>query len=89
MDGRIEWVAVGVGFKKLRHRHGQGVLRVKGSVEAEDYGWVSVNSIQHVISPPEHLELERKSGTSRLVMILHNLPSNAVAASVRGFQALS
>jgi G3E family GTPase len=82
----VDWMAFGVWLSMLLHRHGERVLRVKGVVEAEEFGPVLVNAVQHVISPPEHLTEVRDRGLTRLVLILRDLSPALVERSFRVFQ---
>jgi G3E family GTPase len=83
----VDWMAFGVWLSMLLHRHGERVLRVKGVVEAEEFGPVLVNAVQHVIAPPEHLTEVRDQGLTRLVLILRDLSPALVERSFRVFQA--
>jgi G3E family GTPase len=87
LDQPVDWVAFGVWLTMLLHRHGERVLRVKGIVDAEGFGPVFINSVQHVISPPEHAGDGHPRRPARLVFILRNLSPVAVADSFRSFQA--
>lgn len=87
LDRPVDWVAFGVWLTMLLHRHGERVLRVKGIVDAEDFGPVFINSVQHVISPPEHAREIHGGGPARLVFILRELSPAAVARSFHAFQA--
>jgi G3E family GTPase len=87
LDRPVDWVALGVWLTMLLHRHGERVLRVKGIVDAEDFGPVFINSVQHVISPPEHARDIPGTVPARLVFILRELSPAAVARSFHAFQA--
>ncbi|MHB8687300.1 MAG: CobW family GTP-binding protein [Candidatus Dormibacteria bacterium] len=87
LDRPVDWVAFGVWLTMLLHRHGERVLRVKGIVDAEDFGPVFINSVQHVISPPEHTRSVHDGDPPRLVFILRDLSPEAVARSFHAFQA--
>jgi len=87
VDRPVDWVAFGVWLTLLLHRHGERVLRVKGIVDAEDFGPVFINSVQHVISPPEHARSVHDGDLPRLVFILRDLSPEAVARSFHAFQA--
>jgi G3E family GTPase len=86
LDRPLDWVAFGVWLTILLHRHGERVLRVKGIVDAADFGPVFINSVQHVVSPPEHAGSVREGGRPRLVFILRDLSPEAVARSFHAFQ---
>jgi G3E family GTPase len=87
LDRPVDWVAFGVWLTMLLHRHGERVLRVKGIVDAEDFGPVFINSVQHVISPPEHAREIHGGVPARLILILRELSPAAVARSFHAFQA--
>lgn len=87
LDQPVDWVAFGVWLTMLLHRHGERVLRLKGIVAASGFGPVFINSVQHVISPPEHAGPGPQAGSTRLVFILRDLSPAAVARSFRIFQA--
>lgn len=87
LDRPIDWVAFGVWLTMLLHRHGERVLRVKGIVGADDFGAVFINSVQHVISPPEHARSDHDGDPPRLVFILRDLSPEAVARSFYAFQS--
>jgi G3E family GTPase len=82
----LDWMAFGVWLSMLLQCHGERVLRVKGVVEAEEFGPVLINSVQHVIAPPEHLTEARDRGPARLVIILRDLSPALVERSFRVFQ---
>ncbi len=82
----VDWMAFGVWLSMLLHRHGERVLRVKGVVEAEEFGPVLVNAVQHVIAPPEHLTEVRDRRLARLVLILRDLSPALVERSFWVFQ---
>ncbi|MQA85833.1 MAG: GTP-binding protein [Streptosporangiales bacterium] len=86
LDGPVDWGAFGVWLTMLLHAHGEGVLRVKGVLEARDVGRVAVNGVQHVIHPPEHLADE--SIGRGLVVIGRGIDADLVRRSFGVFQSL-
>lgn len=80
----------------LLYAHGESVLRVKGLLTVAP-GPVSINGVQHVIHPPQHLDRwpaevnsanERRRRRSHLVFITRGLDPAALESSLRAFQSL-
>jgi G3E family GTPase len=86
-ESAIDWNVFGLWLAMLLHVHGERVLRVKGLLDLGDDGWVSINGVQHVIHPPEHLD-SAPDGTSasQLVFILRDLDRERVKHSLECFQ---
>lgn len=86
----LDWTAFGVWLSALLYAHGERVLRVKGLLDAGGTGPVSINGVQHVIHPPEHLDdwPGAEEPRSRLVFIVRGLEPSEIEASLRAFQAL-
>ncbi|MDP9397540.1 MAG: GTP-binding protein [Actinomycetota bacterium] len=76
----LDWQAFTVWLTLLLHRHGPRVLRVKGVLDVEGVGAVSVNGVQHVLHEPQHLTGSVPAG-SRLVLILRGLHPDVVERS--------
>lgn len=76
----LDWQAFTVWLTLLLHRHGPRVLRVKGVLDVEGVGAVSVNGVQHVLHEPQHLSGSVPAG-SRLVLILRGLNPDVVERS--------
>lgn len=92
-DEPLDWTAFGVWLSALLYAHGESVLRVKGLLDTGEAGPVSINGVQHVIHPPEHLErwpAENGAGERRshLVFITRSVDPTAISASLRAFQSL-
>jgi G3E family GTPase len=86
----LDWVAFSVWLSMLLHAHGERVLRVKGVLDVEDVGPVSVNGVQHVLHRPEHLDgWPDGERSSRLVLIVSGLDTGLVARSLDTFQSMS
>lgn len=90
----LDWAAFGVWLSALLHVHGEKVLRVKGLVDVGGPGPVSINGVQHVIHPPEHLDYwpqdaEDENGArvrrSHLVFIVRGLDITLLEDSLRAF----
>lgn len=85
-DEPVDWVRFGVWLSLLLHAHGERVLRVKGMLQVEGTGTVSIGTVQHVVHRPEHLA-PRPDGTSdsRIVLITRGLDEAAVERSLHRF----
>ena len=84
-SGDADWVRFGVWLTMFLGRHGEDVLRIKGVVRAKDIGSVAINTVQHVVHTPEHLEQATSAGTE-LVLIVRGLEPERVARSYAAFQ---
>lgn len=96
-DEPLDWTAFGVWLFALLYAHGESVLRVKGLLDTVAPGPVSINGVQHVIRPPQHLDRwpaevnsanERRGRRSHLVFIIRGLDPAALEASLRAFQSV-
>jgi G3E family GTPase len=87
----LDWVAFGVWLSALLYAHGEKVLRVKGLIDAEGPGPVSINGVQHVMHPPDHLdrwpgdEIGSNEHRSHLVFIFRGLEPAGISASLQAF----
>ena len=89
-DGALDWLGFAVWLSMLLHAHGEDVLRVKGLLELEDGSVASVNGVQHVVHPPEHLPREAVSeGSSRVVFITRGIDVQRLRRSFEAFQRLA
>jgi G3E family GTPase len=81
---RIDWSAFAVWLSALVHRHGHGILRLKGLLDVPGAeGPVCLNAVQHFIHPPVHLDgWPDGDHTSRLVFIVQDLSEHAIRASL-------
>lgn len=87
MEKAIDWIGFTTWFSLLLHAHGQRLLRVKGIV-ALDGGDapVLVNSVRHVVHPPEHLPGWPDDDRSMyLVFIVRGLRPDDIARSMAAF----
>jgi len=83
----LDWQAFAVWLSLLLHRHGPDVLRVKGVLDVQGTGPVTLNAMQHVVHRPEHLAHPMPPGT-RLVLIVRDLDTELLERSFRAFLAI-
>ena len=88
VDRALDWTAFGVWLTMLLHAHGQRVLRIKGVVDAEGLGPISINAVQKVLHRPEHVGSMPKDGRA-LVVIAHGLQADLVSRSLLAFQQIA
>ena len=89
-DRPLDWTAFGVWASMLLHRHGAGVLRLKGLLNVEGVPTpVLINGVQHIVHPPSHLEkwpdADRRS---RLIFIVRGLRRARIERSLAAFNDL-
>ncbi len=86
----VDWLGFAVWLSMLLHARGQEVLRVKGLLELEDGTVVSVNGVQHVVHPPEHLDRDAiPEAASDVVFITRGIDSDRLRKSFDAFQRLA
>jgi G3E family GTPase len=86
-DERVDWLGFAVWLSMLLQAWGEQVLRVKGLLELDDGALVSINGVQHVVHPPEHLDAERiPDGPPNLVFITRGLDTDRLRESLDAFQ---
>ena len=88
-DEPVNWVAFGVWLSMLLHAHGRNVLRVKGIVPVAGVGQVAINTVQHFVYPPEHIGPSSRGAKASLVLISHDLATEAIERSMRVFQQIA
>lgn len=89
-DGPVDWLGFAVWLSMLLHARGQQVLRVKGLLELDDGTLVSVNGVQHVVHPPEHLDRAAISDpSSNVVFITRGIDNDRLRQSFDAFQRLA
>lgn len=86
-DQPLDWTAFGVWFSMLLYARGEAILRVKGMVNVGEAGPVVLNGVQHIIHPPQHLEVwPTEDHRSRIMFIMKSLDPNEVLQSLLAFQ---
>jgi G3E family GTPase len=89
LDASLNWIAFSAWISMLIHAHGEQVLRMKGLIHAGSLGGVLVNSVQHVLYPPEHIDnWPSLSRSSQLVFITRELQHDPVLRSLNAFQRI-
>lgn len=89
-DGPVDWLGFAVWLSMLLHARGQQVLRVKGLLELGDGTLVSVNGVQHVVHPPEHLDRGAIPDPScNVVFITRGIDNDRLRDSFDAFQRLA
>lgn len=80
----IDWIRFTTWFSLLLHAHGRRLLRVKGIVSFDEGASpVLVNSVRHVVHPPEHLpEWPDEDRSMFLVFIVRDLRPGDVLRSM-------
>jgi len=86
LDEELDWGAFGIWLTMLLQARGDDILRVKGLLNVGGPGPVLVNGVQHVVSPPEHLDAwPDDDRRSRLVFIGRGIDREALTASLEAF----
>jgi G3E family GTPase len=89
-DGPLDWLGFAVWLSMLLHARGEEVLRVKGLLEQGDGTFVSVNGVQHVVHPPEHLPRAAiPEASPNIVFITRGLEPSRLQESLETFQRLA
>jgi G3E family GTPase len=88
VDGALDWTASGVWLTMLLHAHGQRVLRIKGVVNPEGLGPISINAVQWVLHRPEHVGSMPDDGPA-LVVIAQGLRADLISRSLLAFQQIA
>jgi G3E family GTPase len=90
LDRPVDWTAFGIWLTMLLQARGSDVLRVKGLLDVGGPGPVVLNGVQHVVSPPEHLEAwPDEDRRSRIVFIARGIEKRHVEESLAAFDAAS
>jgi G3E family GTPase len=85
-DEPLDWTAFGIWLTMLLQARGGDILRVKGLLDVGGSGPVLLNAVQHVVHPPEHLDLwPDDDRRSRLVFIGRGLDAETLEASLAAF----
>jgi len=83
----LDWTAFGLWLSMLLHAKGEEIMRVKGMLDIGGAGPVVLNGVQHIIHPPEHLQVwPSEERASRLVFIMRGVPPGDILASLEAFQ---
>lgn len=87
MGKQIDWIRFTTWFSLLLHAHGRDLLRVKGILGFDGGDSpVLVNSVRHVVHPPEHLpEWPDGDRSMFLVFIVRDLRPHDVLRSMQHF----
>ncbi|EXX87042.1 cobalamin biosynthesis protein CobW [Paenibacillus darwinianus] len=86
-DRPLDWHAFGLWLSMLLHARGTDILRVKGLLDLGGEGPVSLNGVQHIIHPPEHLDgWPDGRRTSTIVFIMKKVQPQQVTSSLLAFQ---
>ena len=89
-DGPVDWLGFAVWLSMLLHARGEEVLRVKGLLALDDGTLVSVNGVQHVVHPPEHLDRAAiPEVSSNVVFITRGIDNERLRESFEAFQRLA
>jgi G3E family GTPase len=89
-DEPVDWLGFAVWLSMLLHARGEQVLRVKGLLELDDGTLVSVNGVQHVVHPPEHIAPGSITNPSRsIIFITRGLEVDRLRQSFEVFQRLA
>lgn len=83
-EAPVAWARFAAWLSLLLHRHGDAILRIKGSVgiEMQDGpATVVIQSVRHVVHKPEHLPADADSRQTALVVIARGIDHARLAAS--------
>jgi G3E family GTPase len=89
IDEALDWDAFAVWLTMLLHSRGTQVLRVKGLLDVGEPAPVLLDGVQHVVSPPRHLDAwPDDDHRTRIVFITRGVERAAIVASLRAFNRL-
>jgi G3E family GTPase len=90
LEEQLDWTAFGIWLTMLLQARGSDLLRVKGLLDVGAEGPVLLNGVQHVVHPPEHLDVwPDDDHRSRIVFVGRDLDPEAVERSLLAFNAAS
>jgi G3E family GTPase len=90
LDRAIDWTTFGIWLTMLLHARGGEILRIKGLLDVGGEGPLLVNSVQHAVYPPVHLDAwPDEDRRSRLVVIGHDVERDVLESSLRAFDRAS
>ena len=88
-DEPLDWTAFGIWMSMLLFKHGVNMLRIKGIVDVGDRGPISINGVQHIIHPPQHLDdWNGEEHSSQIVFIMRDLEPEQILRSLKAFQGM-
>lgn len=82
----LDWTSFALWLSALLHARGGDIVRVKGVI-ATPAGRLLLQAVQRTVQPPEILPGPPAPSDGRLVFFGHDLPQEALAASLRRFAA--
>lgn len=83
----LDWTAFGLWMSMLLYVHGERMLRIKGLVDVGGSGPISINGVQHIIHPPQHLaDWNGEERNSQIVFIMKDLEPQQIMDSLKAFQ---
>jgi G3E family GTPase len=86
VDEQLDWGAFGIWLTMLLQSRGGDILRVKGLLNVGGPGPLLLNGVQHVVSPPEHLDAwPDEDRRSRIVFIGRGIDPRALERSLAAF----
>ena len=87
IDEPIDWTAFGIWLTMLLQARGSEIFRVKGLLDVGAAGPLLLNTVQHVVHPPVHLDAwpDDDDRRSFLVFIGLRLDRNALERSLAAF----
>ena len=90
LDKPVDWSVLGVWLTMLLHRHGENILRVKGTINpGNGQPLLTVQGVQHIVYPPQHIPRPSDyNGASQIVFIAKDIEKSAVEESLLSFLAL-
>ncbi len=90
LDAPLDWAMFGIWLSLLVQARGDDVLRIKGLLDTGGAGPLVVNGVQHVIHAPVHLDAwPDDDRSSRLVLIVRDIPRAELVRSLLAFDALA
>ena len=90
LDEQVDWAAFGIWLTMLLQSRGSDILRVKGLLDVGAPGPVLLNGVQHVVHPPEHIDVwPDDDHRSRLVFIGRGVDPDALRRSLSVFNRVA
>jgi G3E family GTPase len=87
LDRSVDWPVFTIWLSALLHRHGDRILRVKGTVTVRSTGKpLIIHGVQHVMYPPVHLDMrDHSDGPNELVFITMNIGRKEIEESLHRY----